>query len=120
MRGRPRRAMLVVVMSIVEIEHLAKSYGDVTAVADVSLRVEEGEIFGILGPNGAGKSTTVEILAGLRSPDAGRLRVLGLDPPRDGEPLRPQVGVQLQESALPDKLRVGEALGLYASFYGEP
>ena len=107
-------------MGIVEIEHLHKRYGDVTAVADVSLTVEEGEIFGILGPNGAGKTTTVEIVAGLRRSDGGTVRVLGLDPARDGAELHARVGVQLQESALPDKLRVGEALELYASFYADP
>ena len=104
----------------VEIAHLRKAYGDVVAVDDVSFSVAEGEIFGILGPNGAGKTTTVECVMGLRSPDAGSIRVLGLDPGQDREELHLIVGAQLQESALPAKLRVGEILDLYQSFYSEP
>jgi ABC-2 type transport system ATP-binding protein len=105
---------------IIEVEGLQKHYGDTVAVADVDLRIEEGEIFGILGPNGAGKTTTVECLVGLRRPDRGRISILGLDPRTDGPKLRRLVGVQLQESRLPDALRVGEALELYASFYEAP
>jgi ABC-2 type transport system ATP-binding protein len=105
---------------IIEVEHLQKRYGDTVAVSDVSFSIEEGEIFGILGPNGAGKTTSVEMLAGLRKPDAGRISVLGVDPRTDGEKLRAVVGVQLQESELPDKIEVGEALELYASFYPRP
>ncbi len=107
-------------MPIIEVEHLQKRYGDTVAVSDVSFSIEEGEIFGILGPNGAGKTTSVEMLAGLRKPDAGKISVLGLDPRTDGEKLRAVVGVQLQESELPDKIEVGEALELYASFYPQP
>ena len=107
-------------MPVIEVAGLRKRYGDTLAVDDVSLTVDEGEIFGILGPNGAGKTTTVECLIGLRRADAGSVRVLGLDPRRDRTALREQVGVQLQESRLPDALRVGEALELYASFYREP
>ena len=104
----------------VEIAHLRKAYGDVVAVDDVSFSVAEGEIFGILGPNGAGKTTTVECVLGLRSPDAGSIRVTGLDPGQDREDLHVIVGAQLQESALPPKLRVGEILDLYRSFYRDP
>ena len=104
----------------VEIAHLRKAYGDVVAVDDVSFSVAEGEIFGILGPNGAGKTTTVECVLGLRSPDAGSIRVMGLDPGQDREDLHVIVGAQLQESALPPKLRVGEILDLYRSFYRDP
>jgi len=104
----------------VEIAHLRKTYGDVVAVDDVSFSVAEGEIFGILGPNGAGKTTTVECVIGLRSPDAGSIRVMGLDPGQDREDLHQIVGAQLQESALPAKLRIGEILNLYRSFYREP
>ena len=104
----------------VEIAHLRKAYGDVVAVDDVSFSVAAGEIFGILGPNGAGKTTTVECVMGLRSPDAGSIRVMGLDPGQDREDLHLIVGAQLQESALPAKLRVGEILDLYRSFYSEP
>ena len=101
--------------AIIEVEHLAKRYGDTVAVADVSFTVEAGEIFGILGPNGAGKTTTVECLQGLREPSGGELRVLGLDPQRQAAELRRQIGSQLQESALPDRLKVWEALDLFAS-----
>ena len=90
------------------------------AVDDVSFSVEHGEIFGVLGPNGAGKTTTVECVEGLRRPDRGMVRVLGLDPRRDRDDLRQQVGAQLQESELPDKLTVGEAVDLYRSFYRAP
>jgi ABC-2 type transport system ATP-binding protein len=79
------------------------------AVDDVSFSVGDGEIFGILGPTGAGKTTTIECIAGLRRPDAGTISVLGLDPQRDRDQIREQAGVQLQESALPDKLRAGAA-----------
>jgi hypothetical protein len=101
---------------IIEVEHLHKRYRDTVAVEDVSLTVEAGEIFGIVGPNGAGKTTTVELIQGLRTPDRGRVRVLGLDPWRDRDELRQRVGVQLQRSDLYDKVRVGEALELFASF----
>ena len=107
-------------MAVIDVEHVHKRYGEKVAVDDVSFTVEEGEIFGILGRNGAGKTTTVECLVGLRKPDGGRVRVLGMDPQRDGHELRQQVGVQLQESDLPDKLTVAEAIDLYASFYRTP
>ena len=74
----------------------------------------------MLGPNGAGKTTTVECVEGLRRPDGGTVRALGLDPRHDREELRHQVGAQLQESQLPDKLTVGEAVGLYRAFYNAP
>jgi ABC-2 type transport system ATP-binding protein len=105
---------------VIEVAHLRKAYGDRVAVDDVSLSVIPGEIVGILGRNGAGKTTTVECLAGLRRPDAGRVRVLGLDPQDDGPALHQRVALQLQESELPAKLRVREALELYASFYDAP
>jgi ABC-2 type transport system ATP-binding protein len=107
-------------MAVIDVEHVRKQYGEKVAVEDVSLTVEEGEIFGILGRNGAGKTTTVECIVGLRRPDRGRIRVLGMDPQGGGPELREQVGVQLQESALPDKLTVAEALDLYGSFYRTP
>ena len=107
-------------MPVIEVSGLHKEYGPKVAVDDVSFTVQAGEIFGILGPNGAGKTTTVESVVGLRKPDRGRIRVLGLDPQRDHDELRELVGVQLQNSELPDKLRVTEALGLYASFYRQP
>jgi ABC-2 type transport system ATP-binding protein len=104
----------------VEIAHLRKTYGPVVAVDDVSLSVAEGEIFGLLGPNGAGKTTTVECAIGLRSPDSGTIRLLGLDPQADQDRVHEIVGVQLQESAFPAKLRVGEILEEYRSFYRRP
>jgi ABC-type Na+ transport system ATPase subunit NatA len=104
----------------VEIAHLRKAYGNVVAVDDASLSVTEGEIFGILGPNGAGKTTTVECAIGLRAPDAGTIRLLGLDPRADRDELRQVTGVQLQTSALPGRLRVGEILDMYRSFYRHP
>jgi ABC-2 type transport system ATP-binding protein len=107
-------------MAIIEVNDLVKRYGDHTAVGGVSFAVEQGEIFGILGPNGAGKTTTVECIEGLRSPDGGSVRVCGIDPQRDSGELRELLGVQLQESELPDKLRVGEAMELYSSFYRNP
>jgi ABC-2 type transport system ATP-binding protein len=107
-------------MSVIEVSNLQKRYRDKVAVQDVSFAVAEGEIFGILGPNGAGKTTTVECAAGLRVPDSGTIRVLGLDPRRDAKQLHTKVGVQLQESQLPERLKVWEALRLYASFYADP
>jgi ABC-2 type transport system ATP-binding protein len=107
-------------LSIIEVESLHKSYGDTVAVQDVSFAVEDGEIFGIIGPNGAGKTTTVECVAGLREPDRGSVTVAGLNPRRDRDRLRQILGMQLQESALAEKIKVGEALDLYASFYERP
>ena len=106
--------------AVIEVQHLHKRYGDTMAVDDVSFTVEEGEIFGILGPNGAGKTTTVECIEGLRTPDGGAISVLGLDPQRDRAELTQRLGVQLQDSQLPDRLRVAEALELYGSFYRTP
>lgn len=105
---------------VIDVRGLRKAYGAVVAVSEVSFRVEAGEIFGIVGPNGAGKTTTVECLEAQRKPDAGTIRVLGLDPQRDGQQLRERIGVQLQEANLPDRLRVWEALDLFASFYRRP
>ncbi|WP_406634072.1 ABC transporter ATP-binding protein [Amycolatopsis sp. WGS_07] len=107
-------------MPVIEVRNLHKRYRRKTAVEDVSFDVERGEIFGILGPNGAGKTTTVECVEGLRSPDGGTVSVLGLDPRRDVRELRQRLGVQLQESQLPDRLRVGEVLGLFAAMYRTP
>ena len=106
-------------MKVIEVSNLRKRYGDQVAVDDVSFTVEEGEIFGVLGPNGAGKTTTVECVAGLRTPDSGTVRVLGSTPQRRAK-LQSQLGVQLQSSLLPDKIKVWEALDLYASFYPVP
>lgn len=102
---------------VIRVEHLRKAYGSTIAVDDLSLEVYDGEIFGMVGPNGAGKTTTVECIEGLRQPDSGHIQVLGLGPLRDGYTLRPRIGIQLQESALQDRLKVWEALDLFASFY---
>lgn len=104
-------------MKVIEVNNLRKRYRDHLAVDDVSFTVEEGEIFGVLGPNGAGKTTTVECVAGLRVPDSGTVSVLG---GLTGTGLKEQLGVQLQSSTLPEKLKVWEALDLYASFYRPP
>ena len=106
--------------AIVYVEGLRKVYGATVAVDGVSFEVRQGEIFGMVGPNGAGKTTTIECLEGLRVPDGGTLHVLGLDPQRDGQALRERSGMQLQQSNLPDRMRVWEALDLYASFYPKP
>ncbi|MFF5365261.1 ABC transporter ATP-binding protein [Streptomyces scabiei] len=106
--------------SVIEVTGLRKAYGGRNVVDGVSLSVAEGEIFGILGPNGAGKTTTVECVEGLRVPDAGRVRIAGLDPVAEHEATRLVLGAQLQESELQAKLTVREALELYASFYPDP
>ena len=103
--------------TVIEAEDLKKRYGPTIAVDGVSLAVAKGEIFGMVGPNGAGKTTTIECLQGLRRPDNGHVRVLGLDPRRDRQLLLDSVGTQLQESNLPDRIRVWEAMDLFASFY---
>jgi len=101
--------------AVIEVKNLHKNYGRVVAVEAVSFEVYKGEIFGLVGPNGAGKTTSVECIEGLRQPDGGELTVLGLDPGRDGYALRERIGVQLQESALQNRIRVWEALDLFAS-----
>lgn len=103
--------------TIIQVEGLRKIYGETIAVDNISFEVHEGEIFGMVGPNGAGKTTTIECLEGLRKPDQGTIRVLGMDPQHDGKALKECTGMQLQESNLPARMRVGEALDLYASFY---
>jgi ABC-2 type transport system ATP-binding protein len=103
--------------TIVNVEGLRKTYGTTIAVDDVSFEVHDGEIFGMVGPNGAGKTTTIECLEGLRKPDQGSIRVLGVDPQRESHTLRERTGMQLQQSNLPDRMKVWEALDLYASFY---
>jgi ABC-2 type transport system ATP-binding protein len=105
---------------VVTVHHLVKRYGHVLAADDVSFAIREGEIFGIIGPNGAGKTTCVECISGLRAPDAGSISVYGLSPQKDKNKIREVVGVQLQESALPPRLKVGEAVRLFASFYPTP
>jgi ABC-2 type transport system ATP-binding protein len=112
--------MSVHAADVVTVQHLVKRYGPLHAVNDVSLSLQEGEIFGIIGPNGAGKTTCVECISGLRAPDAGSINVYGLSPQKDRNKIREVVGVQLQESALPPRLKVGEAVRLFAAFYSNP
>jgi ABC-2 type transport system ATP-binding protein len=102
------------------VEHLTKAYGERVAVRDLSFAVHPGEIFALLGPNGAGKTTAVEILEGYRVANSGVVRVLGLDPRRDGSALKPRLGVMLQQDGLYPGLRAREVLTLYASFFDAP
>lgn len=105
---------------VIRVDKVVKRYGGRAVVDDVSLCVQRGEIFGILGPNGAGKTTLVEMISGLRRRDSGSIDVLGMDPHGAGTELHERVGAQLQESRLPDRLKVWEAMDLYASFYPRP
>jgi ABC-2 type transport system ATP-binding protein len=102
---------------VIEVHDLRKSYGSVIAVDGVSFEITAGEIFGMVGPNGAGKTTTIECIEGLRRPDDGSVRLLGLDPLAERQAIAQRIGVQLQESTLPPHLRAGEALALFGSFY---
>ncbi|HZO99089.1 MAG TPA: ABC transporter ATP-binding protein [Terriglobia bacterium] len=102
---------------VVRADNLRKRYGGVEALRGVSLRIRKGEVFGLLGPNGAGKTTTIEILEGLRQPDEGTVTVCGLDPAHEPRELKQLIGAQLQSTVLPDKVRVEEALRLFAGFY---
>ncbi len=104
----------------IRVEGLHKSYKTVKAVDGLSFQVEAGEIFGMVGPNGSGKTTTIECIEGLRKPDEGVISVLGLDPVKDIYELRERSGIQLQAANLPRRMRVGEALDLFASFYRQP
>ena len=105
---------------IVECQHITKRYGDVIAVNDVSLTIEEGEIFGLVGPNGAGKTTLIEMLESLRTPDSGSIRVLGLDPTKETDELQEKIGVQLQTTSIQPNIKVKEAIKLFASLYRQP
>ena len=104
-------------MSIIECEHVTKSYGDLIAVNDVSFSIDEGEIFGLVGPNGAGKTTLIEMIEGLRKPDSGYIKAFGLDPTREADELHERIGVQLQTTSIQPNIKVKEALVLFASFY---
>jgi ABC-2 type transport system ATP-binding protein len=106
--------------AVIEVSGIRKTYGRTVAVDDVSFEVRRGEIFGLLGPNGAGKTTTMECVEGLRPPDRGTISVLGLDPFRDADKLRQRTGVQLQEAQLQKRIKVREAVELWASLYPKP
>ncbi|MFL6278649.1 MAG: ATP-binding cassette domain-containing protein [Vicinamibacterales bacterium] len=106
--------------TVVQVSGIRKAYGATIAVDDVSFDVHEGEIFGLIGPNGAGKTTTMECVEGLRAPDRGGISVLGLNPVRDVYALQNRIGVQLQEAQLQKRIKVREAVGLWASLYKHP
>jgi ABC-2 type transport system ATP-binding protein len=106
--------------AIIGVSGIRKAYGRTIAVEDVSFAVEAGEIFGLIGPNGAGKTTTMECVEGLRQPDRGTISVLGLDPTRDAYLLQERIGVQLQEAQLQKRIKVWEAVDLWASLYRKP
>jgi ABC-2 type transport system ATP-binding protein len=103
--------------AIISVRGLRKTYGEVEAIRGVDFEIQSGEVFGLLGPNGAGKTSTVEILEGLRPRTGGDVSVLGFDPDKQKEKLKDRIGVCLQATNLPDKMRVHEALELFASFY---
>src|SRR5882672_1182400 len=102
---------------VIQVSGIRKTYGKLVAVEDVSFEVNEGEIFGLIGPNGAGKTTTMECVEGLRTPDRGSVSVLGLDPFRDAYKLQDKIGVQLQQAQLQKRIKVWEAVHLWASLY---
>lgn len=106
--------------AVVEVEGLNLAYRDVRAVQDVTFSVEPGEILAVIGPNGSGKSSTVECVEGLRKPDSGRISVFGKDPWRHRGEVYEKMGVQLQETAYPSKIRVEELCRLFAAFYDRP
>jgi ABC-2 type transport system ATP-binding protein len=106
--------------TVIEVAEFRKTYGATVAVDQISFTVEDGEIFGLIGPNGAGKTTTLECVEGLKKPDRGTIRVLGLDPFRDTYRLTHRIGVQLQQAQLQKRIKVWEAMHLWASLYDKP
>ncbi len=104
--------------TVVEVRDFRKAYGNIVAVDGITFAVQRGEVFGLLGPNGAGKTSTLETLEGLRSPDGGELRILGVDPSRQPARLRNLIGVQLQTSGLPESMTVAEAMAFFAAYHG--
>ncbi|QOR36382.1 ABC transporter ATP-binding protein [Clostridium sp. 'deep sea'] len=107
-------------MSIIKVENLTKTYGQLKAVDDISFNIKKGEIFGVLGPNGAGKTTTLECIVGLKDVTAGKIKVLSFDPKKDRHTLFKEIGVQLQETSYQDKIKVYELCELFENFYDEP
>jgi ABC-2 type transport system ATP-binding protein len=105
---------------IIRVAAIRKAYGRTVAVDEVSFEVQQGEIFGLIGPNGAGKTTTLECVEGLRKPDGGEIFVLGMDPLRQARRLQERIGVQLQEAQLQKRIKVREAVGLWAALYRKP
>src|ERR1700685_2327361 len=102
---------------VIQVSGVRKTYGRLVAVDEVSFEVNDGEIFGLIGPNGAGKTTTMECIEGLRTPDRGTISVLGLDPFHDVYKLQDRIGVQLQQAQLQKRIKVWEAVHLWASLY---
>src|ERR1700719_2543138 len=102
---------------VIQVFAIRKTYGSTVAVDEVSFEVNDGEIFGLIGPNGAGKTTTMECIEGLRRPDRGTISVLGLDPHREVYKLQERIGVQLQQAQLQKRIKVWEAVDLWASLY---
>src|SRR5271166_5237798 len=105
--------------TVIEVSGVRKTYGATIAVAEASFAVNQGEIFGLIGPNGAGKTTTMECIEGLRKPDRGNIAVLGLDPYRQVYQLQDRIGVQLQQAQLQKRIKVWEAVDLWATLYGK-
>lgn len=116
-RNEGRVATIPVGAMVIEVRDLHITYGKTKAVDGVSFSIERGEVFAIVGPNGAGKTSTVEAILGLRTPTSGTISVLGREPGRHNGALSQLLGAQLQQAALPDRMKVWEALDLYASFY---
>src|SRR5947207_2686230 len=122
-RGLYKVRLAVTAMAIQPVIHVSsirKVYGRMVAVDDVSFDVSEGEVFGLIGPNGAGKTTTMECVEGVRRPDAGQISILGLDPFRDVYQVQNRIGVQLQQAQLQKRIKVWEALDLWAALYPKP
>jgi ABC-2 type transport system ATP-binding protein len=105
------------ISALVQVSNLRKRYGALEALRGITFEIKPGEVFGLLGPNGAGKTTTIEIIEGLRQADDGTVTVCGMDPARESAALKQRIGAQLQATILPDKIRVQEALELFAGFY---
>jgi ABC-2 type transport system ATP-binding protein len=106
--------------TVIAVNDLRKTYGDLVAVDGISFDVKQGEIFGLLGPNGAGKTSTLECLEGLRAPDGGSLQVAGLDPSREFRKLRNLIGVQLQSAGLPESITPDEAMRFFCAYHDAP
>jgi len=102
---------------VIEVNNIEKHYGNVKAVDGISLQVKRGEVLGIIGANGAGKSTTLEIMMGLRKPDSGTVNVLGMNIAEASDKIKQRIGIQLQQTALYDRIKVKEALQLFSSYY---
>jgi ABC-2 type transport system ATP-binding protein len=102
---------------VIQVSNIRKTYGSTVAVSDISFEVNEGEVFGLIGPNGAGKTTTMECVEGVRRPDGGNISILGLDPFRDVYQVQNRIGVQLQQAQLQKRIKVWEAVDLWASLY---